>query len=201
MRTGFPATALVLFLVLSPALSSAQGEASTDEKNALSLEVVLPLAVPIGILGPDRDLLIPVVLQYQRVIADHLVLVAMIGLYYDQKLPPQPRDSTLSIFPVVELDWHPFHEGLRGFHLGLSGVFACETSFSDAKPTEVTSRYYRLGLGPTVGWQFMLPAHIIIDLVFGLGYGPSWNVDAAGTSTFDWALDPTRAGIYLGLMF
>ncbi len=193
--------AVLLFVLLSPTLVAAQGQTSTDARNAISIDVLLPIGVPISLLVGERSVLVPVQVQYQRVVADHLVLLVTAGLNYGWTLPPRTRERSLDIYSVVEVGWHPFHRGLKGFHVGLSGFFSYGAIFTDAVATKATAYGYRLRLGPTLGWQFLLPANITIDTAFGLGFGPAVDVDSDGVRTSGFLWDPTRAGVFLGFRF
>lgn len=202
LRTRDLISCVLLFAVLSSTAAAAQGQTSTDARNAISVEMILPIGVPIGLLVGERSVLIPVQIQYQRVVADHLVLLVKAGLFYGWTLPPREPERTLDLLPVVELDWHPFHTGLQGPYLGLSGTGGYGVGFSDAGAAIVTTgHYYDFIVGPTLGWQFLLPANITIDTAFGLGYGPGVSVDANGVRTSHSVLDLTRGGVYLGFRF
>jgi hypothetical protein len=201
MKTRNLVSSMLLFAALPATVLAAQGRTTTEARNAFSVEVLLPICVPIGLLAGERGVAIPVQVQYQRVVAEHLVLLVKAGLIYDWTLPPRQPERELSVFPVVELDWHPFRTGLRGPYLGLSGIFDYTAVFAGAGAATATAIGYRFGLGPTVGWQFLLPANITIDSAFGLGFGPAVGVDAdgPGTSRLLWGI--TRGKVFLGFRF
>ena len=197
---------VVLFaFVISPTFVAAEDQRPQEARNAIAIDVLLPILVPVGILSGNPTMDIPVNIEFQRVIADHLVLLVRLGLGCAWPLPNAPQASSalsLEVDPLVEVDWHPFHEGLKGLNLGLSGIFVYDyyAAPRDAVATKGTSRY-RMASGPILGWQFLLPANTIVDLSSGLGFGYNANVDVNGVTTPSSSWELTRGGIFLGFRF
>jgi hypothetical protein len=182
---------MVLFFVLAlwPESSEAQ-----DQKNAISIDVFLPLMSPISSLSGEEDNFLPLNVKYQRVVADHLALMFKAGFNYNWKEKNSRR--SLDFYPMVGLDWRPFRTGLKGFYTGLSGIFGYTAYYNTTEGDD-----YRIALGPTLGYQFVLRSRIVIDLTFGLGYGYYSDVDAYGVKTSGYSVDETIGGVFVGYCF
>lgn len=195
---------VVLFIVvLSSPFVAAEEQELKEAQNAISIDLLWPIisCVPL-VLSGGQMVMIPVGIEYQRVISDHFVLYAKGGFMYTID-----DGWDLIVYPIVGVDWHPFHKGLKGFHVGLSGDFFYEYTViaSDTTWTAHGTRYsYSTCLGLTLGWQFLLPAHIIMDLalqVVTFGYDVSTDVYGVETSGFSLG-DPMDApGSMLSLGF
>jgi hypothetical protein len=197
---------IALLTALAATPVAAQGQTPKEARNALSVEVAIPIAVPIGLLvyrGSEGMMaVIPIQVQFQRVVADHLVLLVKAGLNYSWGVPRRGPGGDLDIYPEVELDWHPFHRGLGGPYVGLAGFSDYSVTLGDpAAAAAVPPHSYHFRLGATIGCQFLLPAGITTDLAFGLGYGPSLKIDSSGTKTWGAEFDVTRVGLYVGMRF
>jgi hypothetical protein len=194
-------------MALSPPFLAAEDQAPNEVQNAISIDVFTPFVVGLSYLvqaivkNPDitlPDVDIPVCFQYQRVLSDHFVLLALAGL----TCYSSPAGWGINAYPQVGIDWHPFHKGLKGFHVGLSGDFV----YNGYWATEGSSNYYRTGLELTAGWQFLLPSNLIIDLALGIisiNYSSAVDINGVTQSGF-WLGDPmesARSGIYFGFRF
>lgn len=190
--------------ILPPSFVAAKEQTPKEAHNAISIDVLFPILLPASLLweGGETDVIIPVSMQYQRVISDHFVVLVNAALDYGWNRYTTPQDGWfLDVNPLVEIDWHPFHKGLKGFYAGLSGVFNYTISYSDAAETKGTSHSYNTGLGLNVGWLFLLPANIIIDLALGQGIGYLVSVDMNGVTTSGYSEAPARIGVFLGFRF
>jgi len=160
---------------------------------------------------------VPVDATYQRVLAEHFVLSVLIGLRYEWVRDDAPQDSdtvlnwgvngwALSVLPLVDLGWHPFHHGLKGLHLGLAGSLGYQATYKDSLAAKGFENDYYTHLGLTVGWQFLLPANIVIDItlgVVGIGYSVWVDTNKVATSHFGFCgpLNIPPADIYIGFRF
>ncbi|MGA2976500.1 MAG: hypothetical protein ABSF77_14425 [Spirochaetia bacterium] len=192
---------VVLFMiVLSSPFVAAEVQGPGEPRNAISVDLLGPI-VACAFLIAGQGVVIPVGIEYQRVISDHFTLFFMGGLIY------RIFDGwALDAYPIVEVDWHPFHKGLKGFHVGLLGSFLYEQVYSSAAETQGTTYWYHPAMELAVGWQFLLPASIILDLTLGLlSVGYDFNVDVNGVMTSGLMLgDPmesNRTSLSLGFRF
>jgi hypothetical protein len=190
---------LIILMLLWPSSLNAADTASQAAQNAISVDLFLPIYSPVEFAGGNY--LIPLSLLYQRVITRRVVFFSRAGLIYTF------RDvdwGALATF-ATGVDWHPFHEGLNGFHLGFSGYYTYDTGYTESYRTvSATAGMWYLhhaALGSTIGWQFLLPANLTIDLNAGIGYGYTGGVfrDGEFGSGWTWVLMP--GGIFFGLRF
>jgi hypothetical protein len=86
MATPKIPVAALLLAAEAAATAAARGQASTEARNATSVDVALPIAIPISLLVGERSVTKPAQVEYQRVIADHLVLLVRAGLCYARAL-------------------------------------------------------------------------------------------------------------------
>ncbi len=189
-------------VVLLPTLAAAEDQTTKEAQNAISIDVLLPILLPVSLLweGGETDVIIPINILYQRVISDHFMALIKAGLNYSWYRYTTPQNGWMEVYPAVEVDWHPFHKGLKGFYVGLSGIFDYGVDCSDAA-AKGTSYSYAFGWGLSLGWLFLLPAHINIDLVVGQGAGYLVSVDASGVTTSGFSEVPARTGVFLGYRF
>ena len=113
----------------------------------------------------------PVYLSYERVLSDHLVLAIAPSFTWAD----HGTYSSLLAILWVELDWHPFQNGLSGLFIG--PAFA--VSYSSDQDFRATGE----GLGLSLGYQFLLPWNIDVDIALGLAYGPLQSNDPLDEST------------------
>ena len=183
-------TIIMLTILLFTLTLLAEPSETKEPQNAISIDVFLPVgAVASAISGDDN--FIPLNIKYQRVLIDHLVLMLKAGFNYNFK----PKSKGIDIYPMAELDWHPFQKGLRGFYTGLS-IFYGFGNYFDSPEGET-----RIALGPSLGWQFIVRRHLIIDLTLGLGFGYYNRTDWEGKREKGFSADETIAGIFLGWGF
>jgi hypothetical protein len=183
-------TKTILTILLFTIAVSAESSGAKDPKNAVSIDVLLPVGAVASAASGD-DNFIPLNIKYQRVLADHLVLMLKGGFNYNFK----PKAKGIDIYPMAELDWHPFQKGLKGFYAGLS-IFYGYSNYFDSPEGET-----RIALGPTLGWQFVVRRHLIIDLTLGLGFGYYNRTDWEGKREEGFSADETIGGIFLGWGF
>lgn len=169
----------------------AEPSKSKEPKNAVSIDVLLPIMSPISHLQGEEAHWLPLQLKYQRVLTDHFVLMLRYGMFYYWSDKPIEID----FFPMAELDWHPFQKGLRGFYAGVSAFYCYSNTFDSPE------RLYRINMGPTLGWQFVLPWNITIDLTLGVGFGYHNQIRWDGTKKEDFGVDETIGGIFVGWAF
>jgi hypothetical protein len=175
---------VVLFISsLSPCLIAAEDQGLQQPQNAVCIDIFSPFTTVLNqILVPGSLIYIPVAIQYERVLSDHWVLFSMLSLNFGLTEP-----VSAFVHPAIEVDWHPFHMRLDGFYAGLSLALTYESLFGDAAQAFGRSTLYGVYLSPTVGWQFLLPAHIVINLGVGLleiGYRFKANIDGTTTTGF-----------------
>ena len=66
---------VVLCVVLmSPAFAAAEVQTPKEAQNAISIDLLMPVLELVDFLGGWPMMAVPVSIQYQRVISDHLVL-------------------------------------------------------------------------------------------------------------------------------
>lgn len=187
-----------VFLSLLFAISlGTESVVAQGPRNAVSFDVFLPLMVPVSILSGEEMVFLPLNVKYQRVLADHLVLMLKSGLNFNWG----NNEKSLDVYPLVGLEWHPFRTGLEGFYVGLSGFFNYSACYYDTEVTEGTDHNYRIAIGPTFGWQFVRRSKMVIDLTFGLGYGYDNEVDVNRKKTSGFSVDETIGGVFVGFGF
>jgi hypothetical protein len=205
---------LILFfgIGLSPTFVAAEDQTPKEPQNAISIGLIGPIddVVELCVGSPIRK--VNINMEYQRVISDHFVLFSTAGMLYWWPSPNASQDSEailwygnhgwfLMIGTGVEFDWHPFHKGLKGFYLGLPGIFNYKATYRDTATTKGMIYDNEIGLGLIVGWQFLLPASIIINLAVGYGYGYIADVDVNGVTSSHFSFVEPRGGISLGFRF
>jgi hypothetical protein len=183
MNTGKTFIIILLISSISPCLMSAEDQAPQRTQNAVCVDVYCPfMSILNEILSPDSITYIPVSFQYERVLSDHWVLFTMLTL---QLGLTEPVSSV--VYPAVEVDWHPFHIQLDGFYVGLSLAFLNQNFFGNAVQAFGRRAMYGVFLSPTVGWQFLLPAAIVLHLGIGplsIGYWHDTNIDGTTIKGF-----------------
>jgi hypothetical protein len=204
--------AILFVLALTPTFAAAEDQTPKEAKNAISIESISLIGEVVRFLAGMPTLRMGTIMQYQRVVSNHFVLLATAGLVYVWPNPNAPQDSEAILYygtdgwllfaaSQVEVDWHPFHKGLKGFYLGLSGIFNYTAEYRDALEAKGTSHTYTAGPGMNVGWQFLLPACIIMDLSLGIGYGYRVSIDVNGVTTSGFSFVEPRGGVFFGIRF
>jgi hypothetical protein len=181
----------MLTIILFALTLFAEPSETKDQQNAISIDVFMPIMSPISYLQGEKGHWFPLNVKYQRVLTDHFVLMLKGGFNYNWDNEP----TGIDIYPMAELDWHPFQKGLRGFYAGLS-IFYGYSNYFDSPEGET-----RIALGPSLGWQFVVHRHLIIDLTLGLGFGYYNRTDWEGKREEGFSADETIAGIFLGWGF
>jgi len=157
-----PAVLCVLF-VLSPIPGIAEDQTPKEPQRAISLNVLELIAGPI--LSTNGTIDVPVAIDYEQVLADHFVLSVIPGLEFFGYSNPN-GGLVLAVEPWVEVDWHPFDTGLKGFFAGLAGTGVFTLDFRPSPNNE-----YFLGIAPVVGYQFLLGSNIDLDMALGWAFG------------------------------
>jgi hypothetical protein len=146
-------TTAILFLSL-PIIAMASDQAPVGPRNELSVELAMPIAINLAVVNDGYA--VPIVLDYQRVLSDHFVLSVVPGLLFVHR---GTLGDILLAQLWVELDWHPFQEGLRGFFIGpaVVGLYASNVygSFGSAGTAMA---------GAALGYQILLPANLDLDI-------------------------------------
>ena len=167
--------------------------------NAVSVDLLLPALSPVSKLAGEESSFIPLNIKYQRVLTEHQVLMFKMGLNYNWG---HAGDSSVDIYPMLALEWHPYQTGLQGFYLGPSLFFNYSTySYSGASTALDMNTSYWLAVGGNIGYEFVLPSNTVVDLSFGLGYGYSYEKDMSGKTTSGFRMDETMAGVFFGYSF
>jgi len=184
------ALALVL-LALAPATVDA-----AEPRHAVSIDLLLPVAAPVSKASGEMAW-IPVNVKYQQVLSDHLALMAKAGIGYSWAT----GEKILEVYPMLGLEWRPFHKGLRGFYLGPALLVSYCHYWNDYAVVDNPDHLYRIEAGVHLGWQFRLRPHLSLDVTFGLGYGYDAEVDRDGVATTGFSVDELIGGIFLGWIF
>jgi hypothetical protein len=161
-RVSVLLTIFALFVLL-PCLSAAGDTSPKEARNAISTDILEPVLQLVFNASIYDSSITPFEISYQRVLLDNIVLSGVIRIGY------RPSIGNFDMSPWVELDWHPFDNGLRGFFFGpaLSTDFSLNTGNS----------FYG-GLGAALGYQIFLPWNIMLAGVSGLTYGPEFFRDS-----------------------
>ena len=160
MKTGLVLVSVAAFLALTPVVAIASDQLPLGAMNELSLDLASPVFYN---LAATNGYAIPIYVNYQRVLMNHLVLsITPDILYmYDNWLGAQ---SVISLW--VELDWHPFQDGLQGFFIGPAVIGA----YSDGLFLPHESGASAL-IGATIGYQIFFSSNIDFDMAAGMAIG------------------------------
>lgn len=189
-----------LFLAALCLLTAGAGSLRAEEiRNAISVDVFLPAASPVSRLSGEETAFLPLNVKYQRVLADHQVLMLKIGLVYSWD---SEGERTLDVNPMLAYEWHPFDTGLKGFYLGPS-LFFNHSDYRHSGATDEDDLDYDswAAVGGILGYEFALRSRMVVDLIFGLGYGYSKEVDVNGKVTSGYRVDETVGGVFVGYRF
>jgi hypothetical protein len=202
-----------MLALLLPARVSSENLGQRDLRNDVSIDLLDPAGTLARtlIIGSD-EIRIPVALQYQRVLSEHFSLLLK-AAFVDQfpSASAGPGSVALSfygadgwffgVFPCVEIDWHPFSKGLRGFYIGLSGIFSAEITHKDTVAEQSTRTAYEMGLGLGPGWQFIFGGNWSLEIAASLAYGCVLDAYRDSTAFAGLSLIDSRGGVYLGFLF
>ncbi len=182
-RRAFLAVAMAL--VLCPLTAVAEGE---RPRNALSIDLFMPVCSPIDYLI-EGIWNVPLSIQYEHVVADHIVGVARVGV-----LGIHSNGEWGALLEgAIGVEWHPFREGMEGFHVDLSGLV-------NSEPRSAVYRY-RIGVAPGIGWQFLFGPRMSLDVVVGgLGYTYTAMIPPSSPG-WGWGIIWGGGGIFFGLRF
>ena len=187
---------LAVFCVLAAASSSVHAQ---ELRHAISIDVFLPAMSPVSKLAGEDSTFVPINLMYQHVLTEHQVLMMKIGLNYSWGTG---GETSRDIYPMLALEWHPFDTGLKGFYAGPSVFFNYSTHSYSRTPASDSLDYSRwAAVGGNIGYEYALPSRVVVDLIFGLGYGYSREVDVNGKVTSNHLVDETIGGVFVGYRF
>jgi hypothetical protein len=189
-----------LFLATLCALAAGPGAVHAQEPNrAISVDLFLPAMSPISRLAGEDETFVPLNVMYQRVLSPHQVLMLKMGLNYSWNDEGQ---KSIDVYPMLALHWHPFDAGLKGFYFGPSLLLDyTDNSYSGTPAADDLNYSYWSAVGMNVGYQFARRSNIVVDLIFGLGYGYLKEVGVSGTLTSEHRVDETIAGVFVGYGF
>lgn len=190
-----------LLLAVLCALAVGPGAVQAQEpRNALSIDLLLPVLSPVSHLSGEDTAFVPLNVKYQRVLTEHGVLMVKLGLTYSWD---SDGERIWEINPMLAFDWHPFDTGLKGFYLGPSLFFNYNSySHSGATVDSDLDHSHWAAVGGNIGYGFVLRSGMVVDLIFGLGYGYSKEVDVTGrTSASGFQVDETVGGVFVGTSF
>ena len=149
-----------ILLVSLPTLVVASDQEVQGPLNELSIDAATPVIFNLAV---SNGYAVPVYISYQRVLANHWVLSVIPGVFYVyDNWSGERYVATL----WLELDWHPFHEGLQGFFLGPSVVAIYSKNSSSSSESGASAM-----VGATLGYQIFLPANLDLDIAAGLAFG------------------------------
>ena len=187
----------VIILFLTGFISFAPVNLNADgERHSVSIDVFLPLMSAMSQAFGEMAWL-PVNIKYQYLIMDHLAMMGKAGINYSWA----KGEKILEVYPMLALEYHPFDTGLRGFYLGPSLLVNYCSYRNDYSVVNNPDHTYRIAPGVNIGWEFVLPSNIVIDVTFGLGYGYNAEVDRYKKSRTDFTADESIGGIFIGYCF
>ncbi len=147
-------------LVLASATVMASEQGFVGAMNELSVDLATPLFYNMAL---SNGYAIPIYLNYQRVLVNHLVLSITPGFLY---LYDNWSGGRYVVSFWAELDWHPFQNGLQGFFIGPAVIGA----YSDNLFLPYQSGASAL-IGATLGYQIFFLSDIDFDIAAGVAMG------------------------------
>ena len=175
MRATMKMLAMVCALfALAPALGVAQDHASTEVRNAISVDVLTTSLFIVGDVNGGESV-IPLLINYQRLLTNHFILLIK-PLFVDW-------GSFFTFQPWVEVDWHITGKGLKGFFLGLAAIGSVDVELGGTG----TPSYF-LGIAPIIGYQFLFSSNI--DLSFSCVFAPN-GIISVGETAFGFGSNTT----------
>jgi hypothetical protein len=193
-------------------MATAQDQQAAQRPNAISLDFVVPALAVIQAIeaGQSRILArLPIVIDYQRVLGDRFVLGVIVDV--NDTLTSSPQTVYEGDFGQLqfELDWHPFEAGMKGLYVGgnLYAQSSASLTYTLSPSDAAWSRFLELGLGATVGYEFLLPLNLLVNVAAGLGAGYSflestYSVStSSSTTTSGLSVHLTRLELSLGYRF
>lgn len=152
----------VALLLLVPTIGMAADQVSHEKMNEVSIDLSVPIGANIALVAtPPGGYAIPLILGYHRVLTSHLAVFVSPGILV-VVAPGQPEVIFADLW--LELDWHPFREGLGGFFVGpaVNLVYIQSPYY----PSETLFLF-----GGSLGYQFLLGENFSLDLSLGLTFG------------------------------
>jgi hypothetical protein len=131
MRTRKEILTVLCALAIGPVSLRAQ-----EPRHALSVDLFLPAMSPVSRLSGEDTTFVPINVKYPHMLTDHQALTLKMGFTYSWG---SDGDNILDACPMLALDWHPFHTGLKGFYLGPSLFFNYRATRTPALPPQPTS--------------------------------------------------------------
>jgi len=190
---------IVLFvlctLIFRPCVLNAQ-----ETPNAISIDLFLPIMSPLSRMLGEEASFVPINVKYKRMLAEHYVLTVKMGVTNNWD---SEGEHTVEVSPMLAVDWHPFSSGMTGFYLGPSLFYSHSLhSYSRTTVEDDLDYSYWAAAGGNIGYEFAFQSGIVIDLIFGLGYGYLKEVEIGGrTLSSDMRVDETIGGVYVGYSF
>jgi hypothetical protein len=184
---------LAVLCVVGPGSPHAQ-----EPRNAIAVDLFLPVMSPVSRLSGEDMTFVPLNIMYRHVLTEHQVLMLKMGLTYSWG----DGEKSLDVSPMLALEWHPFDTGLKGFYVGPSLFFNRTTnSYSGTPAADDIDHSHWTAVGGNVGYEFESRSNLIVDLIFGLGYGYSKEVNVNGKVTSGYQVDETIGGVFVGYRF
>lgn len=194
MKTGKIFLTAVFTLAVGPGALNAQ-----ERQQSLTVDLFLPAMSPVSRMAGEDMTFLPLNVMYQRMLTDHQVMMLKMGLTYTRG---SDGERILDIYPMLALHWHPYSDGLAGFYVGPALFYNYSTySYSGSATGDDLDHSYWAAVGGNLGYGFELRSNKVIDLIFGLGYGYSKEVDVNGKVTSDHRVDETIGGVFFGYSF
>ncbi len=169
---------------------------AVEPRRAVSIDVLLPLMAPVSVATGEMAW-IPLNVKYQQVLAEHFALMGKAGINYSWA----KGEKILEVYPMLALEWRPFHRGLRGFYFGPSVLVSYGHYWNDYAVVDNPDHSYRIAVGANLGWQFLVGTNLTIDVTFGMGHGYDSEVDRDGKAKTGFSLDESIAGVFIGYTF
>jgi hypothetical protein len=172
IEKGLRICALVCaFCAIASIRSEAQDQGPQEPRNSISLDLFGTVRY-INYYTNGGRFVFPLLIDYQHVLIDHLTLEALPALLL--------WENSFTFQPWIELDWHPFDKGLKGFFLGLAAV---EEIDHDSDSSVTTSTHF--GFAFRIGYQFLFANQI--NLYFAGVVSPNFKAlsgeSSAGLAT------------------
>jgi hypothetical protein len=134
---------------------------------------------------------IPIMLDYQRVLVDHFVLFLAPSILCTQ----YPNQTWLNYDQIVEIDWHPFNRGIEGLSPG------AYLDLDYGTYTSGVANIVQAGIGAAVGYEIPILWNFMAYFAVGIGIGESYTGGQSPTNP-GWAVYyPGRAEMSFGWRF
>jgi hypothetical protein len=183
---------VLLFVAVAVLAFSSFGFAANKNRNEVSLDLFSPI-----LLNITSPISVPIYIDYQRMLNDHLVLSLIPAFYYSQRIAT--TDSYV-FEPWIELDWHPWGEGLNGFFVGPAIGIPITWIFTSGLPD--VRLQIGAGIGVAIGYQFVFSNGLALDLSAGILVGYTYSFASQGEpAQGGFGTPPGHLSIALGYQF